>query len=83
MRSFRIESLTKPGERAVIARELVRLEGLIAAEKLVATVAAQHDLHVFGKLIETKVERENRRIRQGLVEDLGQLLHQLQHFLPR
>src|SRR6516162_1146218 len=69
----------KAGQRAVVPHQFVCLKGLITGKKLITAVAAEHDLQMSCGKSRKQIERKNRWIGEGLIEEPRQLLHQLQH----
>ena len=59
-------------DRAEALCEEVGDVGVVAAEQLVAALAGQGDLDVFGRELRDEVGRQRRRIRERLVERVGE-----------
>src|SRR5207247_7597911 len=78
----RFDELFYKTRQGIIERhKFMRLISLVASEKFVSSVAAQDNLHVLRSKMREQKERQNRRIRQRLIEDFRQPFHNVQHFL--
>ncbi len=60
------------GEKPCALREEIRLIGVVAAEELVATLTRQHDLDGGRRELCDQERRQGRRVRERLVEDVGE-----------